>query len=93
MAGDKAYRSGAIIEQLQSKGVQPVVPEKGKKANDQDHLDFDREAHRRRNVVERLIGWLKESRRVLSRFEKTAINYLGMIQVACIRFYLGQMFS
>jgi transposase len=88
LAGDKAYRSGVIIDQLQSDGVQPVIPEKGDKANDEDHPDFDREAYRRRNVVERLIGWLKESRRVFGRFEKTAVNYLGMIHLACIRFYL-----
>ena len=43
------------------------------------------------NVIERLIGWLKESRRVFSRFEKTAVNYLGMIHVACIRYYLAEL--
>jgi hypothetical protein len=91
LAGDKAYRSGLIIDQLRSEGVQPVIPEKGDKANDEDHPDFDREAYRRRNVVERLIGWLKEARRVFGRFEKTAVNYRGMIQVACIRFYLGEL--
>lgn len=91
MAGDKAYRSAAIIDQLESEGVQAVIPEKGEKANDLDHPDFDRATYRRRNVVERLIGWLKESRRVFSRFEKTAVNYLAMIHVACIRFYLAEL--
>ena len=89
LAGDKAYRSAAIIDQLKSEGVQPVIPEKGEKANDAANPDFDRDAYRRRNVVERLIGWLKESRRVFSRFEKTAVNYLAMIHVACIRYYLA----
>ena len=27
----------------------------------------------KRNIVERLIGWLKECRRLFSRFEKTAV--------------------
>jgi len=35
-----------------------------------------------RNIVERLIGWLKESRRIFSRFEKTAKNFGGMIKMA-----------
>ena len=35
-----------------------------------------------------LIGWLKESRRVLTRFEKTAKNFLGMIKMAFIHRYL-----
>jgi transposase len=91
LAGDKAYYSMKIIHQLQSEAVQPVIPQIGKTVAEQTHPDFDRELYRRRNVVERLIGWLKESRRVFSRFEKTAINYLGMIHVACIRYYLAQL--
>ena len=49
---------------------------------------FDKEAYRQRNIVERLIGWLKESRRILSRFEKTAKNFGGMLTLAFIRQYL-----
>ncbi len=35
-------------------------------------VPFDPEAYRRRNILERLIGWLKECRRIFSRFEKKA---------------------
>jgi len=28
--------------------------------------------------VERCIGWLKESRRIATRYEKLAVHYLGM---------------
>ena len=48
-------------------------------------VEFDREAYRRRSIVECLIGWLKECRRVFSRFEKTAKNFGGMIKVAFIQ--------
>jgi len=51
-------------------------------------FEFDRKAYRDRNIVERLIGWLKESRRIFSRFEKTASNYAGMITMAFIRQFL-----
>ncbi len=91
LAGDKAYRSAAIVDQLALEGVQPVIPEKGAKANDKDHPDFDRDLYRRRNVVERLIGRMKEFRRIFGRFDKTAVNYLGMIHVACIRLYLTEL--
>lgn len=91
LAGDKAYRSAAIIDQLESEGVQPVIPQKADKANDQDNPDFDRELYRRRNVVERLIGRMKEFRRIFGRFEKTAVNYLGMIHVACVCLYLSEL--
>jgi len=68
-----------------------VIPEKGNKANAVDHPDFDREAYRRRNVVERLFGRLKEFRRSFSRFEKTAVNYLGMIHATFVRLYLNEV--
>ena len=90
LAGDKAYYSGKITDQLTTEQVQPVIPKIGKTVDEQDSADFDRELYRRRNVIERLIGWLKESRRIFSRFEKTAVNYLAMIHVACIRYYLAE---
>lgn len=91
LAGDKAYRSSAIIEQLELDGVEPVIPEKGDKANAEAHPDFDREAYRRRNVIERLIGRLKEFRRIFGRFEKTAVNYLGMLHAAAVLLYLREL--
>ena len=51
-------------------------------------MEFDKEVYRRRNIVERLIGWLKECRRIFSRFEKTAKNFGGMIKMAFIQRYL-----
>src|SRR5437763_507043 len=53
-----------------------------------DAGEFDKDAYRRRSIVENLIGWLKECRRVFSRFEKTAKNFGGMIKMAFIERYL-----
>lgn len=50
----------------------------------QKNSDFDREAYRRRNVIERCVGWLKEFRRIATRYEKLALNYLGMLKLAMI---------
>ena len=38
----------------------------------------------RRWVVERTLGWLSKCRAILVRYEKKALNYLGLIKVACI---------
>ena len=38
----------------------------------------------RRWVVERTLGWLSKCRAILVRYEKKAVNYLGLIKVACI---------
>jgi len=55
-------------------------------------MAFDREAYRRRNVVERCVGWLKEWRRIATRFEKLALNFLAMLKLAIIEQYLRYEF-
>lgn len=88
LGGDKGYRADWIDQYLLELGIEPVIPSKENEDRDARPVAFDKEAYRRRNIVERLIGWLKESRRVFSRFEKTAKNFGGMIKLAFIRQYL-----
>lgn len=88
LAGDKGYRAAWIDETLLSLGIVPVIPSKENEDREARPVAFDREAYRDRNIIERLIGWLKECRRVFSRFEKTAMNYAGMIKMAFIQRYL-----
>jgi transposase len=49
---------------------------------------MDRVLYRERNVVERLVGWLKEYRRIATRYEKLAASYLAFVQLASIRIWL-----
>ena len=88
MAGDKSYRADWIDAYLLELGIQPVIPSKSNEDPEARGIDWDADAYRGRNIVERLIGWLKESRRVFSRFEKTAKNYAGMLRMAFIHRYL-----
>ena len=88
LAGDKGYRADWIDEYLLDLEIRPVIPSKENEDRDARPVAFDRDQYRRRNIVERLIGWLKESRRVFSRFEKTARNFVGMIKMAFIHRYL-----
>ncbi|REI40532.1 hypothetical protein DYZ94_28885, partial [Klebsiella variicola] len=39
------------------------------------------------NVVERCFGCLKEYRRIATRYDKTARNYLAMVKLGCIRLF------
>jgi transposase len=91
LAGDKGYRADWIDDYLLQAGIHPVIPCKSNEDRDARGIDWDSEAYRKRNIIERLIGWLKESRRVLTRFEKTAKNYAGMIKMAFIARYLRLM--
>lgn len=88
IGGDKGYRANWIDQYLLDLGIEPVIPSKENEDRDVRPVEFDREAYRRRNIVERLIGWLKESRRIFSRYEKTAKNFGGMITLAFIKQYL-----
>ncbi len=88
LAGDKGYRADWIDDYLLDLEIRPVIPSKENEDRDARPVAFEREDYRRRNIVERLIGWLKESRRVFSRFEKTALNFVGMIKIAFIHRYL-----
>jgi transposase len=88
LGGDKGYRADWIDEYLLGLGIQPVIPSKENEDRDQRPVKFDRRAYRQRNIVERLIGWLKEARRIFARFEKTALNFGGFVKMAFIQRYL-----
>lgn len=91
MAGDKGYRANWIDECLLRLNIHPVIPSKTNEDRDARPVEFDADAYKQRNIVERLVGWLKENRRIFSRFEKTALNFGGMLRVAFIRRYLRLM--
>ena len=82
LAGDKAYGCGHIRDWLKSHRIQDVIPTK---SNQRADPGFARDAYRRRNVVERCIVWLKEFRRIATRFEKLAVNFLAMLKLAMTR--------
>ena len=82
VAGDKAYSSRAIRDWCGEREIEPVIPTK---SNEQRQEDFDTDSYRNRNIVERAIGWLKECRRVLTRFEKYAVHYAAMVTLATVQ--------
>jgi len=81
VAGDKAYSMLRIRAWLSQRSIEAVIPTK----SNQQRERFNKRKYKRRNVVERCIGWLKESRRVATRYEKLATHYLAMIKLAMIQ--------
>jgi transposase len=82
LAGDKAYSYPAVRAYLRRRGIRAVIPTRqDQRANPR----FDRNTYRRRNVIERCVGWLKENRRLATRYEKLAVNYLAVVKLAMIR--------
>ena len=89
-AGDKAYSSPAIRGFLAERSVAAVIPwrDDERRHDPEGTADFDKDTYRRRNVIERCVGWLKECRAVATRYEKLALNYLTAIKLAMIQRYL-----
>lgn len=81
VAGDKGYSYPRVRRWLAERGIKAVIPTR----SDQRRLKLDRRLYRGRNVVERCIGWLKECRRVATRYEKLATHYLAMLKLAMIQ--------
>lgn len=85
VGGDKGYDSDQIREDLQQAGMEPVIP--GRK-NRKEPIEYDKEKYKQRNQVERLINKLKQFRRVATRYEKLAITFTGMVNLAAIIIFL-----
>jgi transposase len=70
---------------LKERRIGAVIPTK---ADEEPDSTFDRDAYRERNIVERLINRLKQWRRIATRYEKRAANYLAMLTFAAILLWL-----
>jgi len=90
VAGDKGYSYPRIRRWLRRHRIEAVIPQRSdQQAQHRGRpLTFDKDAYRRRSVIECCIGWLKECRRIGTRFEKLALNFLAMIKLAIICRYL-----
>ena len=85
IAGDEGYRAHGIGQPLLHLSVTPVIPSEQNDGCEARSVPFDQQHDRKRPLMVRLIGWLKESRAVFTRLEKTAMNYAGMIKMAFIQ--------
>ena len=83
---DRGYDSNAFILAIQESGAEPVIPPKG---NRFDQRHYDKVIYKERNLVERLFQKLKNFRRVATRYERLARNYMGILQIAAIEVWLA----
>ena len=81
VAGDKGYSYPFVRRMLKRRRIAPLIPTRSDQPQD---ASFDTAMYKRRNVIERLVGWLKERRRLCTRFEKLAQSYLSMVKLAFI---------
>lgn len=75
---DKGYDSDGLRDQIRRQGAKPVIPSRqGMRTR-----RYDKDRYKHRNVVERFFSRVKHFRRIATRYEKTAVNYLGFLCLA-----------
>ena len=92
VVADRGYDASAFRRYLRRRGIRCVIPEKrvpaGKRRRRRGRPPtFCRATYQQRNVIERLVGWLKDHRRIATRFEKLAVSFLAMVKLSFIRLY------
>jgi transposase len=83
--GDKGYDADAILADLEAKDIAAVIPPK---RNRKVQPVIDGHIYALRNLVERCFSKLKHSRRLATRYDKTADSYLAFVLIASIRLWI-----
>jgi transposase len=79
VTADETYSAARLPEILRRERIVPVIPSR---SDQPDDPDLDREIYRERNLVGRLVGKLKQFRRVATRHNKLDARYLAFVQLA-----------
>ena len=82
---DAAYDSDKIRRKIKDKGAQAVIPNNPSRAI---RHPIDKHLYAQRHLIECCFSKLKQFRRVATRYEKTARNYLAMIALAATILWL-----
>ena len=82
---DAAYDADSLREAIRAKGALSVIPSNPSRARKHP---IDKHLYAQRHLVECCFSKLKQFRRVATRFEKTARNYLAVITLAAIVLWL-----
>lgn len=86
LLADKGYDSDGVRENLLWRGTLPIIPPKANRREPAICGDFRR--YRDRNHLERLFNRLKQSRRIATRYDKTASSFLGFPSLAAAKLWL-----
>lgn len=85
LLADRGYDADWIRNLVRQRGTWANIPPK---RNRKEALCFSPYLYRARNLVERFFNKIKQCRRVATRYDKLAANYLAFIQLASIRLWL-----
>jgi transposase len=76
MLGDKAYDSAELRDTLEQCGAKPVIPNR---SNRNQPFPFSKRLYKLRWRIEAAFNRLKDFRRIATRYDKLARNYLASV--------------
>jgi transposase len=82
---DAAYDADPLRQAIANKGALAVIPNNPSRAR---KYPLDKDLYAQRHLIECCFSKLKQFRRVATRFEKTARNYLAIVTLAAIVLWL-----
>ena len=85
VVADRGYDSDAVLKLIRQAGARAHIPSMSRRLIQRS---VDRATYRERNLVERFFNKLKQFRRIATRFDKLARNYLAAVLLASTRLWL-----
>jgi putative transposase len=79
MLGDKAYDSAELRLWLEDRGTKPVIPNR---SNRKQPFSFNRRLYKERRRIENAFSRLKDFRRIATRYDRLARNFLASVCLA-----------
>lgn len=86
VVGDKGYDADALVTLIHAAGAKAVIPPRN---NRHEQRDYDRHVYKDRNLVERFFNRLKQFRRIATRYEKLANNFISLLNLVCAYIWLA----
>ena len=86
MIADKAYDADAFVDLVRTRNAEVVIPPTKSRTIQRR---YNRRKYKQRNLIERFINRIKHYRRIATRFEKSARNYLSFTQLASALVTMG----
>jgi transposase len=83
MLADKGYDGDDVRSSLLMHGILPVI-----QANRKEPIASDFKAYKDRNRIERMFNRLKQFRRIATRYDKTAVTFIGFLCLAAAKLWL-----
>jgi transposase len=81
VVADKGYDSDALVNLIEQAAASAVIPPR---SNRRHPRSYDRNQYKSRNLIERFFNRLKNFRRVATRYDKLACNFMAFVQLACV---------